>query len=282
MLFGLGPGRQGEYFRHSTDLLSYSQSIARYHEIRENNFAFESAYDGPDYLRVQLEKARDFSSLRDANQLLQSEGFYASFFFHWVIRGDGMPSLETVRARHDRVLETMAAMFRREELPQDQPFLIDFVEAYRRVHAEEAAEIVDALLDLSRGVFVDPEAATLWREHYLAALRLDAAALNMKGIAAARERWKTAVAADPKVLYSRLGPQIRCEVPSQRVRIAALGADKPLSFDVNTVQRGVLRLMPGLTEAGIAQWIAGRPYASADDFRERSSLEDKALQALQF
>jgi hypothetical protein len=75
VLFGDGPFREAEYFHHSADLASFSQNIARYLDVRDNNFSFESAFQNPDYLRVQLEKARDFATVRDANQLLQSEGF---------------------------------------------------------------------------------------------------------------------------------------------------------------------------------------------------------------
>jgi hypothetical protein len=55
ILFADAPMRMAEYFRQSADLASYSQSLARYLEVRENNYAFESAFQGPDYLRVQLE-----------------------------------------------------------------------------------------------------------------------------------------------------------------------------------------------------------------------------------
>ena len=55
----------------------------------------------------------------------------------------------------------------------DDPFLLLFVEAYIRKFPAEASEVIDVLLDLSHGVFVDREAAALWHAHYLGALRLD-------------------------------------------------------------------------------------------------------------
>jgi hypothetical protein len=57
--FGDAPYRQNEYYRGASDLTTFSQDMARYYDVRENYFAFESAFRGPDYLRVQLEKARD-------------------------------------------------------------------------------------------------------------------------------------------------------------------------------------------------------------------------------
>ena len=82
--FLLGPaaGRKSEYSRQAADLMTFAQVVGRYYDIRENSFAFDTAVTEPDYLRVQYEKSRDFANLRNANQLLQSEGFYASFLLH--------------------------------------------------------------------------------------------------------------------------------------------------------------------------------------------------------
>src|ERR1039458_6341470 len=185
--FGDAPYRQNEYYRGASDLTTFSQSLARYYEVRENHFAFESAFRGPDYLRVQLEKTRDFSTLREANQLLQSEGFYASFFFLFAMRGADLPAEETVARREEKMLRAMAAMFAAVKTDISTPWLLELVTQYMRLYPEERAEIVDALNDLSHGVFVDPGASALWQEHYLASLRLDLAHLNRDAINAARK-----------------------------------------------------------------------------------------------
>lgn len=72
--FGFGvPGiKKNEYHRPVADLLTYAQTFARYQMVRDNAFAFDTALSKPDYLRVQLDPARDWASLRSANQLLQS------------------------------------------------------------------------------------------------------------------------------------------------------------------------------------------------------------------
>ena len=281
--FGDAPYRQNEYYRGASDLTTFSQSMARYYDVRENHFAFESAFRGPDYLRVQLEKARDFATLRDANQLLQSEGFYASFFFLFAMRGANLPSEETVAQREDRMLHAMAAMFAASKSDISTPWQLDLVTAYMRLYPDERATIVDALNDLSHGVFVDPGAGALWREHYLASLRLDLEHLHRDAINAARKRWREQVLADPQVLYSRIGPEIVCTVPAVSVRLVAFGEDTPLRFDVNTVQEGVLRLVPGITDDEIARIAAERarlPFASTDDFRRRAALRAGTLAQL--
>jgi hypothetical protein len=281
--FGGVPYRQSEYYRGASDLTTYSQSLARYYEVRENHFAFETAFRGPDYLRVQLEKARDFSTLRDPNQLLQSEGFYASFFFLFAMRGADLAAEETVAQREDKMLRAMAATFAAVKTDISTPWLLELVTQYMRLFPDERAEIVDALNDLSHGVFVDPGAGALWREHYLASVRLDLEHLNRDTIDAARKRWREQAMADPHVLYSRIGPEIVCTVPAVTVRLAAFGEDAPLRFDLNTVQEGVLRLVPGISDGEVARSIAERakaPFASVEDFRRRTVLRAATLAGL--
>jgi hypothetical protein len=270
--FGDAPYRGSEYYRAGSDLTTFSQNLARYYEVRENYFAFESAFRGPDYLRVQLEKARDFAAPRDADQLLQAEGFYASFFFLYAMRGKELPSEEVVAQREERLLRAMHAMFAEVKTDISTPWLLELVTAYMRLFPEELGEIVDALDDLSHGVFVDASAAAMWREHYLASLRLDLEHLNRDAIDAARRRWREAVVADPRILFARIGPEIVCTAPAVKVRLVAFGEEAPLRFDVNTVQEGIMRLVPGGTEAWIGRWLGERsrvPFASPEDFRAR-------------
>lgn len=283
--FGGTDWRSSEYYTHATDLRSFSQSIARYYEVRENNFAFAAAFKGPYYLRVQLEKSRDFATLRDANQLLQSEGFYASFFFGFTVRGDGLPSREVVSERREKMLAALAEMFVAHPPTSESPYLLNFVESYMRLYPDEAGEIVGVLLDLSHGVFVDAEAAEMWRAHYLGALRLDLKNLQMNRINDARARWRSALLKDPQVLYTRLGPQLPCRVSSQTVRLVALGGESPLAFDLNTAQEGIIRMIPGISDAEVDRWIverAERPYVDVGDFKQRGGLRVETLAHLRF
>lgn len=284
VLFGEAPFSAAEYFHHSADLASYSQNVARYLDVRDNNFSFASAYQGPDYLRVQLEKARDFATLRDANQLLQSEGFYASFFFLFVVRGKETPGETGIAERERQILVSMRAVFASKASDISRPWLLDFVLEHMRQFPDEKAALADALNDLSHGAFVDPEAAGLWRNHYLATLRLDQKNMNIQAINAARKRWRDQVLENPRILYSRLGPEISCTVPGAKVRLEALETDSPVQFDLNTVQAGILRLIPGIMEDEVSAWLAQRgrkPFTSAEDFRSRGFLRPATLAALQ-
>jgi hypothetical protein len=284
-LFGPAARMRAEYYRPSADLLTFAQMYARYSEVRDNAFAFTAAFTGPDYLRVQMEKARDFATLRDADQLLASEGFTASFFFSLLVRGEKPPGEEVIRARENAVMTVLAEMFAHQSPSPEAPLLLEFVEWYPKVYPSEWREVLDVFLDLSRGVFVDASAAAIWRTDYLAALALDLAHLDRERIDAARDRWRAAIVADPKVLVSRLGPQLRCEVAGQTVKLVGLESDRPLSFDVNTAEEGVMRLVPGVTQVEVTSWQAQRtraPFTGADDFRARSGLSATSLASLKF
>jgi hypothetical protein len=284
-LFGPAAGVRGEYFSHATGPLSFAQPFARYANVRDNLFAFVSAQKEPDYMRAQVEIPRDFARLRDADQLLASEGFYASFFFSVLARGESPPTPDVMRQRQDRLLVALAQMFATRPLTPDTAFLVELLTTYRRVYPAESTELLDVLLDLSHGVFVDPDAAALWRDHYLAAVHGDEARLNVKAIDAARARWRSAAIKDPGVLSSRLGPQLRCEVTGRTVGLVSLGSDAPVSLDVNTAEEGIIRLIPGISEGEVRSWLGERaraPFADVADFRRRASLSEKVLDALKF
>ena len=283
-LFGTGD-IGSEYHRQTIDLLTYAQSRARYADVTENCFAFCSAFRGADYLRVQLEKSRDFAALRDADQLLQSEGFYASFFASLILRGNAGTGPDSVASRQERMLEALAGMFRNGGIDTETPFLIRFTTAYMAKYPAEAAGVADLLNELSHGVFVDPEAKTVWRTHYLNSLHLDLAERENKQLEARLVRWRASVLGTPELLSARIGPQLVCTVPDDSVRLVAFGDAEELSFDLNTAEEGVLRLIPGITDQEIGALTAARdavPFSDAADFRTRSGLRPGVLSRLKF
>ena len=273
VVFGGGPYPTDEYFRHAADLATYSQNVARYTEVRDNNYSFQPAWQGPDYLRIQLEKARNFAEIRSANQLLQSEGFYASFFYLFLMRGEKPPSEEVIATRQERILRAMHAMFESVKPEPDTPWLVEFVRTYMKVFPDEKSTIVSALNELSHGAFVDPNAATLWRSHYLAALRLDLRNLNREQILKTRRAWEEKVSAHPEVLTSMVGPQIRCEIREVQVKLEAFGRSSPLVFDINTAPEAILRLVPGTTPAQVDQWTTGRPFTTIAAFQTATGIK---------
>jgi DNA uptake protein ComE-like DNA-binding protein len=90
---------------------------------------------------------------------------------------------------------------------------------------------------------------------------------------------------NPKILYSNLGSQIRCEVPSVSVKLEAFGEAAPLSFDLNTVEEGVLRMIPGVTDLQVTILLnqrRERSFSDVNDFKKRSGLSEKTLAVLSF
>lgn len=280
--FGSSKTRDSEYHRGLVDLLTFAQTFSRYQSVRDNAFSFESAFTAPDYLRVQLDPARDFATLRNGNQLLQSEGFYATFFFSFIERGDDVRSEELLRTRYAKVFAALAEMFAMKPFDEDSPHLLHFVETYAALYPGEAGEVNDTLLDLSHGVFVDPQAPQLWRDLYHRALALDMEHLGLDRVKEVRARWQ-ALAKDPKSLYSQVGAEIRCQVKGATVQIVAFGDPAPLVFDLNTVPVGIMRLVPSITEPEVARWQSERAahaFSSPADFQTRVTLNPSAKAAL--
>ena len=281
--FGVIARMQGEYFRPSGELVSFARSLSRHQEVRDNLFAFASAHIAPDYLRAQLDPARDLATLRDANQLLQSEGFVASVFYGLLHRGPS-PSADELFRRLGKLMQAMRDVFAGDALRPDTPLLVEVVRAHAQRFPAERRETLSVLLDLSRGVLLDAEAAGLWQRHYLAALRQDLDQLEVDAINAARRRWLETALANPAALGSRLGPQLACTVAAVTIRLPGMGVEAPLGFDLNTAEEGVLRLLPGITDTEVTRWLSERrraPFASVDDFRTRVALRPDVLSGLE-
>lgn len=214
--------------------------------------------------------ARDFAALRSPNALLQSEGFYASFFFGLLMRGTAIPDSATLLLREQQVLQALADVLGQVQLQPDTPYLLRFLAAFVRIFPAASAEVNDVFLDLTHGVFVDRDAEGLWRRQYLASIRVDRAGLARDSLDARRARWRELMLTNPDVAFLRLGPQVRCVVA--RVHIRMLGQSSPLTFDANTAPEGVLQLVPGLTTSGVGAWLTARaqhPLTSWSDLTTR-------------
>jgi predicted nucleic acid-binding OB-fold protein len=64
-----------------------------------------------------------------------------------------------------------------------------------------------------------------------------------------------------------------------------MGIEAPLGFDLNTAERGVLRLVPEISEDEVSRWLSERqraPFASAADFTSRVRLRPDVASSLQF
>lgn len=273
MVFGSDRIAESEYFRPAVDFASYSQPRARYRMVRDGEFAFAPAFRDGDYLRTQLDPARDGATLLTTDQMLASEGFAASLFFALVMRGNEVPDAATLEARERAVLEAAAAMFATESADPHAPLLVDWaIAALRAASTDDARAIADVVLDRTHGAWIDPDAARWWSTAYMAALTLDLGRLGAADLKRARAGWRERVLADPYALATRVGAVVPFHVPAVEVALVAFGGSAPLSFDVNTATEGVMRCIPGIAAEDVARWLAertARPFVDADDFRAR-------------
>ncbi len=254
------------------DLLSYSQSFARYAQVRDGAYAFEPAPATADYLRVQLDPARDLRELRNPNALVASEGVVASVLFHFVTAGD-CTSLSDLVPRYRPLLAAMKTA-ERTAGPLDPVPLVEVIAALAAAAPPAGADAIDAFLDITHGVTVDADAAEQWRRLFDAAIHLDMVTIKLlQGqLETRRAGWRERAIADPGTLVDRIGPVVMVEVPGTEVGLTMFGKLSPLAFDLNAAGPPMLRLVPGLTEAQLAAITAARaerPFADLADFRSR-------------
>ena len=253
--------RSAEYYFPIKDVMTYAQTFSRYQAVRDGMYAFETAARG-DYLRVQLDPARDLRTLREPGALVASEGFVASVVFQ-VIAKDGCAG--DLAALVPRYRPLFLALRDAEASPGAAP-LVDLVIAL-------GGDALAVFLDLSRGVTVDAEAAEVWARLYDASLALDleARAAILEDLEARRIRWQGEVAADPAVLARRLGPVVAVQT-ERKVGVVLFGDPLPMSFDLNAAGPPLLALVPGWTgdhAAAVVAERAARPFADLDDARAR-------------
>lgn len=257
--------RASEFYFPVKDLMTYAQTFARYQAVRDGLYGFETAARG-DYLRVQLDPARDLRTLRDPGSLLASEGFVASVIFHAVAREACEGGLMELVPRYRAVFAALRDAETKTG-PLDAAPLLDLVAAL-------GAPAVDAFLDLSRGVTVDPEAASIWARLYDAAIAVDLEARDAlhAELERRRARWREEVRADARVLARRVGPVVVVEAKERPVGIALFGEPQPLRFDANAAGAPLLALVPGWTDVDVAAFLAEReqrPFTSLADLATR-------------
>ena len=241
--------------------MTYAQTFARYQAVRDGLFAFETAARG-DYLRVQLDPARDLRTLRDPGSLVASEGFVASVVFQVIAKDGCGAGLHSLVPRYRALFQALRDAERRHGAVP----LVDLVVALGR-------DAVAVFLDSSRGVTVDPEAAEVWARLYDASLALDMKARSaiLEDLEVRRARWRDEAAADPSRLARRIGPVVAVKA-ARKVGVALFGDPQPMSFDANAAGAPLLALIPGWTGAHVAAFLAqraSRPFASTADMRAR-------------
>ena len=279
--FDLKNSRRAEFYGPITDLMTFSQSWARYQAVRETWPAFEGHLYPGDYLRLQFDPARDRAVLKPAGAMVASEGVVASTLF-WISAtladragakpGEGLdqPGLQ---AAEQQLLKAIASLPARNGF---RPDIVDLVAAVGAPGSPERAVAVSRFVSVTRGVTARPDVREKW-----AALYRDGISLDLGGAKALfaeldtlRDLVVEAALRDPQTLRSAIGPVVPVRAPKVMLELKALGEKFALEFDLNA--------------AGDADWLAAgadratgekiqrerdkAPFASVGDFEKRTGL----------
>jgi hypothetical protein len=278
--------RQAEYFAPIADLMTYSQSWARYTGVRDEWAVFGG--NDYDYLRSQFEPSRNRAELKPANAMIASEGVVAAVLF-WTAVGlaeaDGAKpggglQQPAILAAEEVLLGALAAAADG-DAAAFRPDLLDVVahvgadkSPARRLAAVRAVEI-------TRGVTADASVRPAWREFYGAAVALDqrASAAAFKAMEARRIALQDAAVADAASLRAAVGPVVPVRAPAVLLAIVAFGEPFALEFDLNAATALEWRALK-VEAATMARILAARdskPFASLADFEQRAGVTAKAV-----
>jgi hypothetical protein len=284
--FDLKNSRRAEFYAPVADLMTFSQSWARYQAVRDTWPAFAGHVYPGNYLRSQFDPARDRAALKPANAMLASEGVAASVLFWTSVGlagrngasfGEGLDQPGLFRA--EQALLTALS-----KLPAGngfRPDLVDLVSAVGDAGSTERAVAVSRFVSVTRGVTARPEIRARW-----AALYADAVGLDFDGtkplfaeLDAARDAVVAAALADPASLRRGLGPILPVSAPKVELELKVLQQKFPLEFDLNAATEAEWAAA-GADVPTRARLLAERdraPFSSMADFERRAGV---ALQAL--
>ncbi len=280
--FGAGVTARSEFYRPVMDLGTWAQSRTRPQAVRDGWAAFQGHVYPGDYLRSQVDPARDRSLLKTPGQMVASEGVSANVLF-WLaaeravelgaMPGKGLeqPGIFQAEQELNRALGLAHALKGRDAI------ILDLVQSYGKVVPARRQRAFEIFLDVTHGVTVDPTIAGLWQEVHQASLVLDGTRRQrlFGDLEQVRSAVLARVLADPASLGSRLGPVLPYRDSTVEVRISGLGMEFPLAFDLNACGPAELAAVSKLDPAGRAKILAEQnlaPFASAEDFQRRTGV----------
>jgi hypothetical protein len=278
-------GRRNEFYAPVADLLTFSQSWARYQAVRDTWPAFAGHVYARDYLRSQFDAGRDRAVLKPANAMVASEGVVASILFWTSVAladsagarfGEGLDQPGLI-ASERTLLRAIAKL-----PPKDgfRPDVVDLVGAIGDPGSSERTAAVSRFVSVTRGVTARPGIRADWAALYgdAVVLDMDAATPLFASLDAAREAIVAAALADPAELRRGLGPVLAVSAPKVTLELKVFHSTFPLEFDLNAATEAEW-LAAGVDAATSAGLLAERdraPFSSIGDFERRTH---KALSA---
>jgi hypothetical protein len=276
--FDLKGSRRAEFYAPVADLMTFSQSWARYQAVRETWPAFAGHVYPGDYLRSQYDPARDRSVLLPANAMISSEGTVASVLF-WTATGlagmagaapgEGLLQPGLLEAERT-LLQGLASLAPR---PGYGPDLVDLVSGIGGAGSPERAVAVSRFVNVTRAVTANPDVRARWTSLYRSALALDFPTTKplFAELDAVRDQTIEAALRDASVLRRQLGPVLPVRQGNVLLELKALGRRFPLEFDLNAAGEAEW-LAAGVERAVFEKILTERdrqPFASVSGFEQR-------------
>lgn len=277
--FDLKGSRRAEFYAPVSDLMTFSQSWARYQAVRETWPAFAGHVYPGDYLRSQYDPARDRSMLLPANAMISSEGTVASVLF-WTTAGladkagarpgEGLLQPGLLEAERT-ILRGLSSLSRQ---PGYRPDLVDLVTGVGAAGSPERAMAISRFVNVTRAVTAHPGVRARWRSLYRSAVALDfdAAKPLLAELDTVRDETIDAALRDPFVLRRQLGPVLPVRQEKVLLELKAVGEKFTLEFDLNAAGEAEW-LAAGVDRAAVEKILAERdraPFATVPDFEERA------------
>lgn len=293
--FGPDTGFAGEFFFPVRDMLTYSQNWARYQGVRDGLAAFQGHVYAGDYVRSQLDPARDVSRLKGPGEMLASEGLVAAYCFRLAAwraamlgarRGGGLDQSGLLRAEIE-VLQGLRAAHDEEGPGAD---LLDLVRATARHVPQLKDGALAIFVDLTRGVTADRAVQGLWRDLYSASTAMDMARVQALALdlQSRRARIYDKARTDPATLGDAVGPIVPVQVATASSRLGDFQARPPMvhlvvfgdpfavEFDLNAAGPAEWAIVPGLSadeRKRIEAEAARGPFLDLPNFWRRTGLQ---------
>lgn len=279
-------GRRAEFYAPIADLMTFSQTWARYQAVRETWPAFAGPTYPGNYLRSQYDPARDRSVLKSPNAMVSSEGVVASTLF-WTVaslaqQGGAVPAQgmdqRSLLDAEQVVLQALAAMPKPSGF---RPDIIDLVSVIGTPDSPARTLAISRFVNVTRAVTVRADVRAKWAALYHDAIGLDFDATKplFSDLDAARDATLKAAWKDPSTLRALVGPVLPVRAANVKLELKMLGEAFELDFDLNA--------------AGEAEWLAAgadrpttdpllherdkAPFASVRDFETRTGRTLKSL-----
>ena len=284
--FDARTGRRAEFYSPIADLMTFSQSWARYQAVRETWPAFVGHVYPGDYLRSQYDPARDRAVLKPASAMIASEGVVASTLF-WTVaslaqQGGSKPG---EGLRQQALLDAEQALLRGfAALPEPEGFRPDVVDLVSAIGAPASAArrtAISRFVSVTRGVTARTDIRPKWTALYHDAIGLDfdAATPIIAELDEVRAQVVEAAAKDPATLRKAIGPVVPVRAPKVPLELKVLRQRFELDFDLNAATEA--EWLAAGVDAAAAQAILqerdAQPFASIREFEKRTG---KTLAAL--